>query len=58
MNVTANKNSKFLNIQQKTYIQWNELDYGGSLVSLEITIMNPNMSLKLNLWLNLMLDLK
>ena len=49
MNVTANKNSKFLNIQQKTYIQWNELDYGGSLVSLEITIMNPNMSLKLNL---------
>ena len=58
MNVTANKNSKFLNIQQKTYIQWNELDYGGSLVSFEITIMNPNMSLKLNLWLSLKLDLK
>ena len=31
--------------------------YYGSIVSLEITIMNPNMSLKLNFKLNLTLNL-
>ena len=31
--------------------------YHGSIVSLEITIMNPNMSLKLNFKLNLTLNL-
>ena len=32
--------------------------YGGPLVSFDITIMNPNMSLKLSLKLNLKLNLK
>ena len=55
----SNKCSLFLNapLKQKTVPLESGYPYGDPLVSFEITLMNPNMSLKLNSKLNLTLKL-